>query len=105
MLYVSSVARIHVEAFDNAKVVGGKAYILEAGGEEHKFNDAIEVAKKFFPDAVEKGILPLGGHLPTTMHKLDIADTIETFGAMHTLEEAAKEAIGQYLELKAKETV
>lgn len=67
-----------------------------------KFDDAIEIAKKEFPEAVASGILPLGGHLPAMFQILDTEDTVKTFGKLYTFEEAAKEVIGQYVELKTK---
>lgn len=94
------MARIHVESLDEAKVVGSKSFLLDAG--RMKFDDALEIAEKEFPEAVKSGILPLGGHLPSASHILDISDTVKTFGKLHTYPEAAKEVIGQYIELKAK---
>ena len=95
-----SVSRIHVESFDEKKVIGNKDLLPDAG--PMKFDDAIDVAAKYFPDAVKEGILPLGGTIPSVLQKLDSADTVNTFGPLHTYEEAAREVIGQYLELKAK---
>jgi nucleoside-diphosphate-sugar epimerase len=97
---VRDVARIHVGALDEKKVVGSKSFLLDAG--RMSFDDANEIAAREFPDAVKAGILPLGGSIPSKFHKLDTSDTVKTFGPMHTYEEAAKEVIGQYLELKAK---
>ena len=67
-----------------------------------QFDDVIEITKKAFPEAVASGILPLGGHLPCMKQILDTTETVETFGRMHNFEEAVKEVVGQYLELKAK---
>ena len=94
------MARIHVESLDEKKVVGSKSFLLDAG--PMTFDDALEVAKKEFPEAVKSGILPLGGHLPATFQILDTSDTVKTFGKMYTYPEAAKEIIGQYVELKLK---
>lgn len=97
---VRDVARIHVGSLDEEKVVGSKSFLLDAG--PMKFDDALEIAEREFPEAVKSGILPLGGHLPAAFQILDTSDTVKTFGKMYTYAEAAKEVIGQYVELKSK---
>lgn len=98
---VLDVSRIHVESLNEEKVVGNKSFLVHSG--KLAFDDALDIAAKHFPDAVKSGVLPLGGSQPSIFQKIDTSDTVNTFGPMHTYEEAAVETIGQYLELKAKE--
>ena len=97
---VRDVARIHVESLNESKVVGNKNFVLDAG--KIKFDDALEIAKKEFPEAIESGVLPLGGHISSVYSVFDTKETVETFGKFYSYSEAAKEVIGQYLELKAR---
>src|SRR5580698_6151144 len=45
-----------------------------------QFEDAFEIAKRLFPEAVKDGRLPLGGSRPTLPMTLDIQETVDVFG-------------------------
>ena len=95
---IRDIARIHVESLDEAKVQGNQSYLLDAA--QVPFDDAIDIAKKYFPDAVKDGTLPLGGSLPPAWLKVDGKKTREAFGALKTYEEAVVNLLEQYVELK-----
>lgn len=97
---VRDVARIYVKSLNESKVVGNKNFVLDAG--KIKFDDALKIAEQEFPEAIESGVLPLGGHISSVYSVFDTKETVETFGKFYSYSEAAKEVIGQYLELKAR---
>jgi hypothetical protein len=92
-------ARIHVEALDE-KVRGNSSFLL--AGELREFDDANDFVRKHFPTAVEKGLVPLGGSMPSLPLKLATKKTHEVFGSLKSYEDAVKSVIAQYIELKEK---
>jgi hypothetical protein len=70
--------------------------------EQVPFDDAIEIAKKYFPDAVRYRRLPLGGSLPLTWLKLDGGRTTEIFEPLNTYEEVVENLLEQYVEFKSR---
>ena len=66
------------------------------------FDDAIEVAKKYFPEAVSSGVLPLGGNRPTLKINLDTSKAEKAFGWTHKpFEEQVKAIVEHWIELNA----
>ncbi|KAL4964991.1 NAD(P)-binding protein [Aspergillus stella-maris] len=108
-VHVSDVARAHVDALDTEKVRGGSEFILAADtdnlGEGVNWDrDVRDVARKYFSDEVESGVLPCQGSLGSIRWKLDTRDTERVFGwKMSGFEETARSLLRQYLELKALE--
>ena len=98
------VARVHVAALD-PRIPGGSNFMCSSDGIQGcKWNDAIEVVKKNFPDAVAHGIFPLGGDQPTWTLKVDSSKTEEMFGfKFANYEEQVKSVAGHYVELAVKE--
>jgi nucleoside-diphosphate-sugar epimerase len=106
-VYISDVARIHVEALDEEKVKGNATFILEGknGKEEGELvlDDAVKVAKEYFADAVKEGILPLGGHTESAVHSMDASETVKVFGELKGYKDSVREVVEQFVELKRKE--
>ncbi|KAH7327332.1 hypothetical protein BKA65DRAFT_597877 [Rhexocercosporidium sp. MPI-PUGE-AT-0058] len=102
--HIDDVARAHVEALDTQKIPGNRGFLLQSGdGGKVVLDDALVVAREKFGDAVEEGILPLGG---TTSEAYQIVDSIETervFGPLRTYKEAVESVLGQFVELKRRE--
>jgi hypothetical protein len=97
---VRDVARVHVESLDEKKVVGNRSFVLDVGNVV--LDDANEIVRKAFPEAAEKGLLPLDGTIPAVWQKLDVRETVEVFGKLRGYEESVRDVVGQYLQLKAK---
>jgi nucleoside-diphosphate-sugar epimerase len=102
-VHVADVAKAHVDALDANHIPGDSEFILCSDTPDgvNWDNDVRNVARKYFADAVEKGILPLTGSLQTIKWRLDGLTTEKTFGWEFTnFEQTAKDLIGQYLQLK-----
>ena len=106
-VYIGDVARIHVEALDEEKVKGNATFVLEGKngkeGGEVVLDDAIAVAKEYFADAIEEGILPLGGHTESAVHNMDVSETIKVFGELKGYKDSVRELVDQFVGLKRKE--
>lgn len=106
--HLQDVARIEVAALDEGKVALGagesKSYLLDGGSANNgvDFDDAKEVVRKAFPEAVESGKLKLGGGIEGAKLNIDASETVETFGELRSYEDAVKSIVGQYLELLEK---
>jgi len=103
-VHVGDVARAHVEALDE-RIEGNRDYVLSSDGPEGiEWDDGIAVAAKIFPDAVGKGLLKLGGGMPTQKWRVDSRATEEAFGwKCRSFEETIGGLVGQYVELAEKE--
>ena len=102
--HIDDVARIHVAALDTAKVPGNRGFLLQSGdGGKIVFDDALEVAKEKFADAVEEGILPMGGTTGDAYQIVDSRETDEVFGGLKSYKEAVESVLGQFVELKRAE--
>lgn len=102
---IGDVARIHVAALDEGRVKGNQTYILESGkeGEKVEFEDVNEIVRREFPSAVEKGWLKGEGKLQGAYSLVDASETRKTFGELKGFEEAVREVLGQWVELKERE--
>lgn len=94
---VTDVARIHLAALDERKVVGSKDFVLDS--QQPSFDQVAEIARKSFPEEVKKGLLPLGGTVPAAIVKFDITETVRTFGSLDAYENDAISVVSQYLKL------
>jgi nucleoside-diphosphate-sugar epimerase len=103
--HIDDVARIHVEALDEEKVVGNQNYFIDAKTEGKRtiFDDANEIAKKYFPDAVEEGILKLGGSIESAYLRRDTREVQRIFGELKKYEAGVRDVVGQFVELKRRE--
>ena len=99
VVHVEDVARIHVGALDEKKIPGNASF---AAAMSVQFEDALGIAARLFPEAVQDGRLPLGGKRGTLPVTVDIQDTLDIFGPLKSYEEMIKSVVGQYLELLAK---
>lgn len=61
-VHVDDVARLHILALD-PKVKGGQSFL---GVKDSVWNDALDIVKKHFPQAVKDRKLPANGDQPTT---------------------------------------
>lgn len=99
------VAKAHVDAIKSS-IPGNKDYILSSDAPEGiAWNAMNEIAKKYFPQEVESGLIPCGGSLPTRKWKLDTSDTEAAFGWECTsFEETVRRLLEQYIALSRKTT-
>jgi nucleoside-diphosphate-sugar epimerase len=103
-VHVGDVARAHVEAL-NERIAGNKDYVLSSDGPEGiEWNHGIDFANKRFPDAVDQGVLKLGGGMPTQKWRIDSSATEKAFGwKCRSFEETIGDLVGQYVELAGRE--
>ncbi|KAL6883021.1 NAD(P)-binding protein [Trichoderma longibrachiatum] len=102
-VHVADVARAHVDAVDSTRIPGNTEYILSSDTPEGTVwdRDTAAVARKYFPEEVESGLLPLQGTLPCIKFRLDGASTERVFGwKFVSFEQTMRELLGQYLSLK-----
>ena len=98
-VHIDDVASVHIAALDS-KIEGNQDFILTAGGIDGiQFDDAKEIVRRRFPDAVEKGLLPLQGSSATKEAKIDGSKAERVFGLKYqSFEEQIVSIVGQYLE-------
>ncbi|KAI9768499.1 MAG: hypothetical protein M1840_004909 [Geoglossum simile] len=93
------VARVHVQAL-NPEIPGNRSYILS---QPTRWNDAKDIARRTFPEAVQKRTLPNCGSTITHELAVDASLTERTFGFTHLgYEEQVKSVVEHYLEMRAR---
>jgi nucleoside-diphosphate-sugar epimerase len=99
-VHVEDVARLHVEAL-NPKIEGNQSFLAVSEGERGtRWEDAIDIVNRNFPEAVKKGVLPNNGTAGTKRTRLDASRTEEVFGfKFQSYEEQVKAVARQYLSL------
>ncbi|KAG0645446.1 Ketoreductase CTB6 [Hyphodiscus hymeniophilus] len=99
-VHVADVARLHVDAL-NPKIDGNQSFLAVSEGERGtRWEEAIAIVNKNFPEAVKKGVLPNNGTAATKRTKVDASRTEKVFGfKFASYEEQVKSAVKQYLEL------
>jgi nucleoside-diphosphate-sugar epimerase len=99
-IHVADIARLHVEAL-NPKIEGNQSFLAVSEGERGtRWEEAIEIVNRNFPEAVKKGILPNNGKAATKRTKLDSSRTEKVFGfKFQSYEEQVKSVVKQYLTL------
>jgi len=99
-VHVDDVARLHVEALD-PKIEGNQNFLAVSEGERGtRWEDAIEIVNRNFPEAVKKGILPNNGVASTKRTRVDSSRTEKVFGfKFQSYEEQVKSVVKQYLAL------
>jgi hypothetical protein len=81
-------------------VFGNQSYILS---QTSRWNDAREIARRCFPEAIKSKMLVMGGSVRTTNLPVDTSLTEETFGfKFASYEEQVKSTISQFLELRLR---
>lgn len=99
-VHVKDVARLHVEAL-NPKIEGNQSFLaVSEGARGTKWEEAIEIVSRNFPQAVKKGTLPNNGTAATKRVKVDASRTEKVFGfKFASYEEQVKSVVTQYLGL------
>jgi nucleoside-diphosphate-sugar epimerase len=97
-VHVDDVARAHVDAIKSS-IPGNADYVLSSDGEEGiEWDSMTDIARKYFPEEVKSGLLPLGGTLPTRKWRLDVSNTDRVFGwKCRSFDETMRDLIGQYV--------
>lgn len=104
LVLVDDVARTHVKALTAENVVGGERLVANYNGEVKGYSDIDPFVQKWFPQAVESGLLPLGGKVDGMRFGFDSSKTTEKLGVeFKGVEGMVKSLIGQYVELVQKE--
>lgn len=101
-VHLHDVACAHVRALDPA-VPGNQDFILASDTPDGvAFDDALEIASKHFPDAVAKGLIPLGGSNPSIRIQLDVSKAEKVLGLNFLpFEDQVKNVVSQWVELSA----
>jgi len=98
-VYAEDVARAHIMSLDPS-VFGNQSYILS---QTSRWNDAREIARRCFPEAIKSKMLVMGGSVRTTNLPVDTSLTEETFGfKFASYEEQVKSTVSQFLELRLR---
>ena len=99
-VFVDDVAKMHVLALD-PKVPGGQLFLGVSDDSNTRWEDAGDIVKRHFPEAVEKGTFSLAGKNPTKRLVFDNGFTKKTLGIEFVgFEEQVKSVAGHYLELE-----
>lgn len=97
-VHVDDVALAHIRALD-PKVEGNQDFLVTSG-EQVVFDDAVEILRNSFPDAVKEGKLSVNGHAPTTKLNLDAEKTEQVLRIKFSaFEDQVKGLVEHYLEL------
>ena len=99
-VHVQDIARLHVESLD-PKIEGNQSFLAVSEGERGtRWEEAIGIVNRNFPEAVKKGVLPNNGTAATKRTKIDSSRTEKVFGfKFQSYEEQVKSVVKQYLEL------
>ncbi|TDZ41276.1 NAD-dependent epimerase/dehydratase FUM13 [Colletotrichum trifolii] len=101
-VHVDDVARAHVQAL-LPSVPGNQSYILST---KARWNDAKLIAKRNFPEAVERKLVSSSGSVGTTPIVFDASATEEVFGmSFQSFEEQVKSVVGHFVELRLRRPV
>ncbi|OAL37396.1 hypothetical protein AYO20_03245 [Fonsecaea nubica] len=99
--HVDDVAYVHVASLDS-KIQGNQNFGVNYDVNGVKWDDAIDIVKKHFPQAVEQGVFPLGGSQPSSPMPFDASKTEEVFGIkFKNFEEQIVSLAGHYIEVTA----
>ena len=105
-VHIEDVASVHVQALTSEEVAqGGEDFVLTSGNEKgNVWDDSLEIVNRRYPEAVESGLLPMGGHTPTGQCKIDGTKAERVFGFVYKgFEDQVVDLVGQYIELAKKE--
>jgi nucleoside-diphosphate-sugar epimerase len=103
IVYLSDVARIHVDAL-KPEIAGNQDFPASSGGLEGvTLDDALDIVAKYFPKEVAAGVLPNNGSTRTLQVAIDASKTEKTFGLKFAgLEKQVLEIAEHYIELASK---
>ena len=99
-VHVDDVAKVHIQSL-NPRIEGNQNFACSSDGLEGiRWDDAIEIVKKHFPEEVRQGIFPLGGHQASNKLRYDASRTEEIFGfKFKSFEEQVISIAGWYAEI------
>ncbi|MCJ1248460.1 hypothetical protein MMC30_005678 [Trapelia coarctata] len=99
-VHVEDIGKLHVLALD-PKIAGGQSFLAVSEGERGtRWEEALDIVRRNFPEAVAKGVLPNNGPIATKRTKVDSSRTERVFGIkLQGFEEQVKSVVGQYLDL------
>uniref|UniRef100_L2FKN5 3-beta hydroxysteroid dehydrogenase n=1 Tax=Colletotrichum fructicola (strain Nara gc5) TaxID=1213859 RepID=L2FKN5_COLFN len=101
-VHVDDVARAHVQAL-LPTIPGNRSYILST---KARWNDAKLIAKRSFPEAVQRKLISSSGSVGTTPIEFDASATEEIFGfELQGFEEQIRSVVGHFLELRFRRPV
>ena len=99
-VFVNDVAVLHVRALD-PHVPGGQLFLAVSEDSNTRWEDAFDIVKRHFPQAVDSGIFPLSGSNATKRLIFENDFTKKTLGIeFASFEEQVKSVAEQYLKLK-----
>ncbi|KAH6695592.1 hypothetical protein F5X68DRAFT_272878 [Plectosphaerella plurivora] len=103
-VHIDDVARTHLDALDPS-ITGHRNYMCSSGGLEGTvWEDAKDIARKYFPKHVDDGTLSLSGTNTTKPIRLDSSATEEAFGwKFQSYEEQVKCLIEHYVSLPSSQ--
>jgi nucleoside-diphosphate-sugar epimerase len=97
-VHVDDVARAHIDAL-RPSIPGNRNYIFSV---DTTWDDAKDIARRHFREAVQKRVLPLVGSQPSRPLHFDTSETEAIFGwRLSSFEEQIKSVAGQYVDLVA----
>lgn len=99
VVHLDDVARVHVDALDEAKVKvsGARSFLMSVPA---VWDEVPKVIKKDYQHAMEKKVIKDDGSQPTSPINFDVTDTEQTFGLrFKNFEEQARSVLDQYVEL------
>ena len=102
-VHSDDVAMIHVESL-KPPIPGNQDFVLSSGGINGiRWDDAKDIVRRHFPDAVEKGLLPLKGSVPNPPIKVDANKVERVFNFKYkSYEEQIVATVQHYLDAVAK---
>ena len=99
-VFVNDVARMHVLALD-PKIPGGQFFLALSQDSTTRWEDAFDIVKKYFPEAVGNKTFPLNGKNPTKRLIFNNEYTKKTLGVVFaSFEDQVRSVAEHYLELK-----
>jgi nucleoside-diphosphate-sugar epimerase len=101
-VHVRDTALAHVKAL-HSQVPGNRGYLLSSGGlKGTRYEDAIHIVAREFPDAVKAGVLSNDGKITSIPLKLNASASEKALGMKYIgFEEQVKDVVAHYLELVA----
>jgi nucleoside-diphosphate-sugar epimerase len=98
--HTADVSFVHVASLD-PKIQGHQNLgVSNPLTEDVRWDNAMDIVKKYFPEAVESGLFPLGGSCPSIPIPYDASATERLFGIkFKSFEDMVKDTVGQYVEL------
>jgi nucleoside-diphosphate-sugar epimerase len=102
-VFLDDVAEIHIAALDPS-IEGNQNFVASSGGLSGTvWDDGVEIARRRFQDAVQSGLLPLGGSAPRHLVMVDASKTETVFGMkFRAFEDQVVSLVSQYVDLSGR---